>query len=185
VHVFACRTVILDQDIDDLYACLDKEFYKFWTQFMRRYVLLLSLSTLVNAADSILVISIDSLHPDALSARTSPTLHALMQTGRHTLQGRSVDPPKTLIAHTAMLTGLPPARNGKIDNEWQPGEPQVSKPTLFDDAKQFGYRTAFYYSKPKRGYLVNAAVEVHGLEPVGAVLPARLRPTEIENLIPR
>jgi arylsulfatase A-like enzyme len=117
------------------------------------------------AADSVLVVSIDALHPAALSAQTSPTLHALMQPGRFTLQGHSVEPPKTLIAHAAMMTGLPPAQNGKVDNDWQPGKPQVAKATIFDDARKTGYRTAYYYSKPKLGYLVNAAVGEHGLEP--------------------
>ena len=134
---------------------------------MKRVVLalLLTWAALVQAADTVLVVSIDALHPAALNARTSPTLRALMQSGTHTLKGRSVEPPKTLIAHTAMMTGLPPAQNGKLDNEWQPGEPTVAKRTLFDDARLAGYRTAFYYSKPKLGYLVNAAVDEHGLEP--------------------
>jgi predicted AlkP superfamily pyrophosphatase or phosphodiesterase len=126
---------------------------------------MLLLATKAFAADSILVVSIDALHPAALSVRTSPTLHALMQPGRYTLQGRSVEPPKTLIGHAAMLTGLPPQLNGKLDNEWQPGEPRVVKPTLIDDAHLAGYRTAYYYSKPKLGYLINAAVGEHGLEP--------------------
>jgi predicted AlkP superfamily pyrophosphatase or phosphodiesterase len=134
---------------------------------------LLGMSGLARAADSILVVSIDALHPVALSAKTTPTLHALMQAGRFTLNGRSVDPPKTLIAHTAMMTGLPPAQSGKRDNEWQPGEPQVAKPTLLDDAKQGGYRTAYYFSKPKLGYLVNAAVDEHGLEPDGGIEQVR------------
>jgi len=56
--------------------------------------------------ETVLLVSIDALHPDALSAKTAPTLHALMRPGRFTLAGKSVDPPKTLIAHTAMLTGL-------------------------------------------------------------------------------
>lgn len=126
---------------------------------------LLGLSAPAHAADTVLVVSIDALHPSALSVKTAPTLHALMQSGRYTLEGRSVEPPKTLIAHTAMLTGLSPAQNGKRDNEWQPGEPQVSRPTLFDDARKAGYRTAYYYAKPKLGYLVNAAVGEQGLEP--------------------
>ncbi len=120
---------------------------------------------LVFAADSILVVSIDALHPAALSAQTSPTLYALMKSGRFTLKGRSVNPPKTLISHTAMMTGLSPARNGKRDNDWQPGEPGVALPTLFDDAKRRDYRTAYYYSKPKLGYLINVAVDEHGLAP--------------------
>jgi predicted AlkP superfamily pyrophosphatase or phosphodiesterase len=126
---------------------------------------LLGWSVLAQAADTVLVVSLDALHPDALSAKTTPTLHALMQPGRFTLQGHSVEPPKTLIAHTAMLTGLPPEQNGKRDNEWQPGEPRVAQPTFFNDARKAGYRTAYYYSKPKLGYLVNAAVGAHGLEP--------------------
>lgn len=129
------------------------------------FILLLGWSVLVHSADTVLIVSIDALHPAALSAKVGPTLHALMQPGRYTLEGRSVEPPKTLIAHTAMLTGLPPQENGKTDNDWQPGQPQVGKPTLFDDARKAGYRTAYYYSKPKLGYLVNAAVGAHGLEP--------------------
>lgn len=109
--------------------------------------------------DTVLIVSIDALHPDALSAKTAPTLHQLMRPGRYTLAGRSVDPPKTLIAHTAMLTGLEPAASGKQDNDWKPGEPRVAKPTLFDDAHRHGYRTAFFYSKPKLGYLASEALD--------------------------
>jgi predicted AlkP superfamily pyrophosphatase or phosphodiesterase len=113
--------------------------------------------------ETVLIVSIDALHPDALSEKTSPALHALMRPGGYTLEGKSVDPPKTLIAHTAMLTGLAPAENGKTDNDWKPGMPPVAKPTLFDDAKRRGFRTAFYYAKPKLGYLVSKAVDEHAL----------------------
>lgn len=114
---------------------------------------------------AVLVVSIDALHPAALSEKTSPALHALMQAGRFTLNGRSVDPPKTLIAHTAMLTGLPPGQNGKQDNDWQAGAPRVSQATLFDDARRRGYRTAFHYAKTKLGYLASGAVDEHSLAP--------------------
>jgi predicted AlkP superfamily pyrophosphatase or phosphodiesterase len=113
--------------------------------------------------ETVLIVSIDALHPDALGEKTSPALHALMRPGRYTLEGKSVDPPKTLIAHTAMMTGLAPAENGKRDNDWKPGMPPVAKPTLFDDAKRHGFRTAFYYAKPKLGYLVSKAVDEHAL----------------------
>jgi len=127
--------------------------------------LLCAAPTWAGDAASVLVVSIDALHPTALSEKTSPALYALMQPGRFTLEGRSVDPPKTLIAHTAMLTGLPPGQNGKQDNDWQPVALRVTKPTLFDDAKRQGYRTAFYYAKPKLGYLVSGAVDEHRLAP--------------------
>jgi len=127
--------------------------------------LMCAVPTWAGDARTVLVLSIDALHPAALSEKTSPTLHAMMRSGRYTLEGRSVDPPKTLIAHTAMLTGLAPEQNDKQDNDWSPGLPRVVKPTLFDDAKRRGYRTAFYYAKPKLGYLVSGAVDEHGLAP--------------------
>ena len=93
------------------------------TKFVSLFLLSLLCAAPVWAGDavSVLVVSIDALHPAALSEKASPALFALMQPGRYTLQGRSVDPPKTLIAHTAMLTGLSPEQNGKQDNDWQPG----------------------------------------------------------------
>jgi predicted AlkP superfamily pyrophosphatase or phosphodiesterase len=125
----------------------------------------LSLPALAAAYEHLLIVSIDALHPDALDAEVSPTLHGLMLAGRYTLEGRSVSPPKTLIAHTAMLTGLTPERSGKQDNDWRPGEPQVGVPTLFDDAKGLGYATAFYFSKTRLGYLVGPALDDQALAP--------------------
>lgn len=124
------------------------------------------IASFTHAADHVLVVSIDALHPSALTESVAPNLYALMQSGRYTLNGRSVDPPKTLIAHTAMFTGLTPDLNGKRDNEWSPGNPTIAHATLFNDAKIFGYRTAFFYSKPKLGFLVNSAIDVHAMEPL-------------------
>ena len=123
--------------------------------------------------ETVLIVSIDALHPAALSENTAPALHALMRPGHYTLAGRSVDPPKTLIAHTAMLTGLTPEQSGKRDNDWQPGQPRVVKATLFDDAKRHGFHTALYYAKPKLGYLVNAAVDEQVLAPDDGIDQAR------------
>lgn len=125
----------------------------------------LLLPALAAAYERLLIVSIDALHPDALGAEVSPTLHGLMLEGRYTLEGRSVSPPKTLIAHTSLLTGLGPERNGKLDNDWRPGEPGVGVPTLFDDAKGLGYATAFYFSKTKLGYLAGPTVDDQALAP--------------------
>ena len=117
------------------------------------------------AYEHLLIVSIDALHPKALDAEVSPTLHGLMLEGRFTLEGRSVSPPKTLIAHTSLVTGLAPERNGKLDNDWRPGEPGVRVPTLFDDAKGLGYATALYFSKTKLGYLAGPGVDEQALAP--------------------
>lgn len=135
--------------------------------------LLLAGSGHAGELDTLLIVSVDALHPEALGATSSPTLHALMRPGRHTLEGRSVDPPKTLIAHTAMLTGLPPEQSGKRDNDWQPGQPRVARETLFDDARRAGFQTAFYYAKPKLGYLASPAVDEPALAPDDGIERAR------------
>jgi hypothetical protein len=58
-----------------------------------------------------------------------------MTAGAYTLDGNSTNPPKTLIAHTAMFTGLGPDKNEKSDNQWQPGETTVERLTIFNIAK--------------------------------------------------
>ena len=125
--------------------------------------LVLAVPAFAGEVETVLIVSIDALHPDALSEKTSPTLHALMRSGRYTLAGQSVDPPKTLVAHTAMMTGLTPEQSGKKDNDWTPGMPQVARATLFDDARKSGFRTAFFYAKQKLGYLLGNAVDEHAL----------------------
>lgn len=84
-----------------------------------------------------------------------------MSEGTYTLDGCSTNPPKTLISHTTMFTGLPPAASGKLDNQWQPGEPTINRRTIFDVAKHYDFQTGFFYSKQKLGFLVNDAVDVH------------------------
>ena len=114
-----------------------------------------------NPLQNVLIISIDALHPEALRARDVPTLQRAMRRGAYTMGGQSTDPPLTLIAHTAMFTGLSPFESGKQDNHWQSGEPTVRQQTIFDRAKGAGYRTGYFYSKKKMGYLINEAVDVH------------------------
>lgn len=125
------------------------------------------------APATVLVVSIDALHPDTLLDDTMPNVRRTMARGQHTLLGRSTRPPKTLIAHTAMVTGLSPEQNGKTDNAWSAGQPTVGVRTVFHAAKDAGYRTAFFYSKEKLGYLASPAVDVHALAPDDGVARAR------------
>ncbi|WP_303852674.1 alkaline phosphatase family protein [Seleniivibrio woodruffii] len=108
---------------------------------------------------TVLLISIDALHPDAVSKVNSPNIMSLADNGAYSPLATSTNPPKTLIAHTAMLTGLKPSENGKTDNVWQTGEPTVSKSTLLSTAKNKGYQTFLIYSKQKLGYLKNSATD--------------------------
>ena len=127
------------------------------------------------AADipNVVLVSIDALHPSALAKDVSPNLWQIMQEGQYTLDGKSVTPPQTLINHSAMLTGVPPEKGGKADNNWRPGQPQVAMTTLFDDMKRRGYANAFFYSKPKLGYLAGRSLTIDKLAPDTGVDEAR------------
>jgi len=92
------------------------------------FVLFLTGSALAGDLKNVVIISIDALHPDTLLRARIPTLQTLMNTGAYTLDGKSTEPPKTLISHAAMFTGMPPVENGKTDNSWEPGQTTVSKP---------------------------------------------------------
>lgn len=127
------------------------------------FIILCLWAVTLNAASlkNVIIISIDALHPAALSVRATPTIYEVMKDGSFTLEGHSTNPPKTLISHTAMFTGLGPAESGKRDNQWKPGEPTIKKKTIFNNAKHHGFQTGFFYSKEKLGFLINDAVDVH------------------------
>lgn len=134
--------------------------------YKRIFVQIIIVLTWVSASyaaplKTVIIISIDALHPAALNDRSAPTIYKEMKEGTYTLRGYSTNPPKTLISYTAMFTGLLPAESGKLDNQWQPGEPTINRQTIFDIAKQNGFQTGFFYSKQKLGFLVNNAVDVH------------------------
>jgi hypothetical protein len=48
---------------------------------------------------NVLIVSIDALHPDAISAKTTPVINRLMTSGAYTLNGISSDPPRTQGKH--------------------------------------------------------------------------------------
>lgn len=128
-----------------------------------------ALTAAAEQLNNVLIISIDALHPEALQQSKIPNLSKLMQSGTYSLDGRSTDPPKTLVAHTAMFTGLTPEENGKLDNDWGPGETTVQKETIFDTARSYGFETGYFYSKEKLGYLVTDAIDDHEWSRDGAI----------------
>ena len=136
--------------------------------------LLLILIASVTFADelkynTVAIISIDALHPDAVQRQYAPNLFKLIDSGFYSPEGTSTKPPKTLIAHTAMVTGLLPEQNGKKDNNWSKSEARVSKDTMLSYAKKHGYKTALIYSKPKLGYLGSDAADNEIYSPQDAV----------------
>lgn len=114
---------------------------------------------------SVLIVSIDALHPDALGKESSRTINEIMKKGVYTLNGRSTTPPLTLISHSAMFSGVGPDKGGLRENTWKSGQKQIEIKTIFDDAKLDNFFTGFFYSKEKLGYLISDAVDRHRLDP--------------------
>jgi len=98
-------------------------------------------------------------HPDAVIAENAPNIFKAAEGGIIKLNGRSTKPPKTLVSHTAMFTGITPESGGRKSNAWVQGDQTIDKPTIFDTAKKLGYSTGYFYSKGKLAYLVNDAVD--------------------------
>jgi len=113
---------------------------------------------------TVLIISIDALHPDALGPKTCKNIHRLMQQGSFTLDGHSTRPPLTLVSHAALFSGLSPEKGGRTDNSWHPGEPRIKTTTIFNTAKSLGFSTGFFYSKEKLGFLLNPAIDHYKLD---------------------
>src|SRR5262245_66489874 len=82
--------------------------------------------------DTVIVVSVDGLRPDAIETFKAPTLQRLIAEGSYTLSARTILPSTTLPSHTSMLTGEPPERHGVYWNntfEAKPGA--IAIPTIF------------------------------------------------------
>jgi predicted AlkP superfamily pyrophosphatase or phosphodiesterase len=103
----------------------------------------------------VLVVSIDALRRDYLDDREHalPTLRRLMNEGAVARSLTSVWPSSTYPAHTTMLTGVPPAKHGivnnvvfdpygKNDSGWYWYASDIRVPTLWDAARAQGVDTA-------------------------------------------
>ena len=95
---------------------------------------------------SILLITVDTLRPDALGwvagRNETPALDALAREG-FALPAVVSPVPLTLPAHTSLLTGLIPRRHGVRDNGQVLGP---SPPTLAEHLRRQGYATAAFVS---------------------------------------
>lgn len=107
--------------------------------------------------NNVVIISIDALHPDAVTRENAPNIFNTAKGGIIKLNGKSTNPPKTLVSHSAMFTGLRPEDGGRKSNAWHKGDPTVEGRTIFHLAKDMGYHTGYIYSKGKLAYLVNEA----------------------------
>src|SRR5688572_15415303 len=145
----------------------------------------LALPMVASAADStatpmarvskhVVIVSIDGLRPDAISAFGAKNLQRLMREGSYTLKAQTILPSKTLPSHTSMLTGVDVDDHGINWNSDQTDDHgHVDVPTVFALAKQAGYTTAAFFSKTKFHHLEVPASLDHVRSPQGGLLTSR------------
>jgi predicted AlkP superfamily pyrophosphatase or phosphodiesterase len=121
-------------------------------------LLIASLSARVGRAKPVLLVSVDGLlpesylEPDRLGLAV-PNLRALVREGAWATGAVSVTPSITFPAHTTMITGVSPVRHGVLSNEvfdpdgklgggWYWHASDVKVPTLFDQLRAAGLRSA-------------------------------------------
>lgn len=113
-----------------------------------------SLRVLAQAANHVILITIDGMRPEFYEDPTmpTPTLQHLMQEGAYAIKLRPVFPTVTLPNHTAMITGALPARSGVYANSpftpmstgpsWNFYARIIKTPTIFDKLHALGKVTA-------------------------------------------
>lgn len=95
-------------------------------------------------ARTVVLFSVDGMHPDGLKQADTPTIDALVANGAATMTARAVMPSVTLPCHTSMLRGVDVPRHGITSNVFQPLARPV--PSVIDVAKAAGKRTGFFYN---------------------------------------
>lgn len=104
----------------------------------------------------VIIIIVDGLRPDLISAERTPTLQRLVDEGASTLDARTVRPSVTLPSITSMMTGLRPQDHGVTWNDYEPEKGTVTATTIFDVAHDAGLRTAFFSGKVKIRHTIHA-----------------------------
>jgi predicted AlkP superfamily pyrophosphatase or phosphodiesterase len=122
----------------------------------------------------VVLISLDGLRPDAITATNAPTLVQLAKQGAATLYAQTVLPSLTLPSHTSMVTGLLPEKHHVTWNDDVSGDTaHVAAATIFDLAKQAGLSTAMFVGKSKLSAITHAgAPAILSMPPAGATWKA-------------
>ena len=118
--------------------------------------------------DHVVVVSIDGLRPDAIGRYGLRTLARLVAEGAYDSAAQTILPSKTLPSHVSMLTGVLPERHGITWNDDRSErEGTVAVPTVFELARDEGFTTAGFFSKPKFRHLQKPGTLDYTQAPVG------------------
>jgi predicted AlkP superfamily pyrophosphatase or phosphodiesterase len=101
----------------------------------------------------VMIVSFDGLRPDAIAPSEAIHLRSLQDTGVNARAAHTIMPSLTLPSHSSMLSGVTPEKHGIFWNGWDPSKGTIRVPTIFDEAKKLGMRTAMIAGKLKFAHL--------------------------------
>lgn len=104
-------------------------------------------------AEYAVIITIDGLRPDAIEKADTPNLDLLIKEGSFTPSAETDELPKTLPAHTSLVTGLKSKNHGMEENRYRDGLGTTEFPTIFKIARDNGLSTAMVDGKKKLSYI--------------------------------
>ena len=93
----------------------------------------------------IILVIIDGCRSDGLEQAKTPNIDHMIENGTHTLNARTVTPSITLPVHFSIFTSLPPMAHNVLTNTGSPN-PSSTARSIIDVAKDFGKKTAAFYS---------------------------------------
>jgi hypothetical protein len=103
--------------------------------------------------EHVVIISMDGVRPDAITAAETPTLDRLIAKGAYSPQAQTIDPSYTLPAHTSMLSGVVPEKHGIVEALPCIGCPLSLHPTIFSVAHEADLSTGMVFGKEKLNYI--------------------------------
>ncbi|MGH2454427.1 MAG: alkaline phosphatase family protein [bacterium] len=101
-------------------------------------------------ARHVIVLSFDGARPDALQRVWPPSLRAQSAAS---WSARTILPSSTMPSHTSMVSGVGPEIHRVTFNDWQPGQPRLSLPTIFTEVRRAGGTVRLLVAKRKLEFL--------------------------------
>jgi predicted AlkP superfamily pyrophosphatase or phosphodiesterase len=104
----------------------------------------------------VVIISIDGLRADVLSATRTPNIALLAARGSSAAKAETVTPSETLPGHASMLSGVLPTVHKMTwdDNEYRPDKGNITVPTLLSVARDAALQAVIVIGKEKLLHLV-------------------------------
>lgn len=115
----------------------------------------------------VLIIVVDGLRPDAISAERTPHIWELAQMGTYSWAAQTISPSLTLPSHTSMLSGVDFYQHGVWWNDDLPERPPITTPTLFTYTTAAGLRSLAVYGKTKIMLLAQPEVTTQSIYALG------------------